>query len=145
MNVANIFIFLDVFQISHEILGYNLDKNLDKPIWTDPTIIAHLVSKREREIQIYILKLGFLQGLERTSMAEKRPIDLFFYDQLNRMQDSLPIKLTVDCSKFDNYYSDTASSKANNCSDHLISPIEHCIRTKWNDAQIDWNGTDPLL
>ena len=82
-------------------------------------------------------------GLERTSVAEKRPIDLFFYDQLNRtsMQDSLPIKLTVDCTKIDFCHDTTAK----NHSEHLISPIEHCIRTKWNDAQIDWNGTDPLL
>jgi len=83
------------------------------------------------------------KGLERTSVAEKRPIDLFFYDQLNRtsMQDSLPIKLTVDCTKIDFCHDTTAKNR----SEHLISPIEHCIRTKWNDAQIDWNGTDPLL
>ena len=83
-------------------------------------------------------------GLEKTSVAEKSPIDLFFYDQLNRtsMQDSsLPIKLTVDCTKFDFCH----NTNAKNPSEHLISPIEHCIRTKWNDAQIDWNGTDPLL
>ena len=79
--------------------------------------------------------------MEKTSRAEKNPIDLFFYDQLNRtsMQDSLPIKLTVDCTQFDYF------NTAKNNSEHLISPIEHCIRTKWNDAQINWNGADPLL
>ena len=58
------------------------------------------------------------------------------------MQDSLPIKLTVDCSS---YYFENTANNAKTCSDHLISPIEHCIRTKWNDAQINWNGADPLL
>lgn len=27
----------------------------------------------------------------------------------------------------------------------LIPPLEHCIRTKWKGAVIEWNGTEPLL
>uniref|UniRef100_A0A0B6ZB67 Deubiquitinating enzyme MINDY-3/4 conserved domain-containing protein n=2 Tax=Arion vulgaris TaxID=1028688 RepID=A0A0B6ZB67_9EUPU len=29
--------------------------------------------------------------------------------------------------------------------DDLVPPLEHCIRTKWEDAEIDWNGTEPIL
>ena len=27
----------------------------------------------------------------------------------------------------------------------LVPPLEETLRTKWKDAAIDWNGTDPLL
>lgn len=81
----------------------------------------------------FTVLFGTQRGLQRSSMADKRPIDLYYYDQLNRAQESL-IKLTIDCSKL---------SRGNTSS--LISPIEHCIRTKWLDASIDWNGAEPLL
>ncbi len=29
--------------------------------------------------------------------------------------------------------------------DHLIPPLEKCIRTKWKHAKIFWNGVEPLL
>ena len=32
-----------------------------------------------------------------------------------------------------------------NQAESLISPIEHCIRTKWTESVIDWNGSEPLL
>ncbi len=29
--------------------------------------------------------------------------------------------------------------------DDLIPPLEHCIRTKWKNASVDWNHTEPIL
>ena len=63
--------------------------------------------------------------------------DLFYYDQLSRIQDKI-IKLTIDCST-------NASNNAVSNDEHLVSPIEHCLRTKWRDANIDWNGSEPIL
>ena len=63
--------------------------------------------------------------------------DLFYYDQLSRIQDKI-IKLTIDCS------TNTGHNVVSN-DEHLVSPIEHCLRTKWRDAKIDWNGSEPIL
>ena len=63
--------------------------------------------------------------------------DLFYYDQLSRIQDKI-IKLTIDCS------TNTSNNAVSN-DEHLVSPIEHCLRTKWRDANIDWNGSEPIL
>ena len=27
----------------------------------------------------------------------------------------------------------------------LVSPIEYCVKTKWTDSIVDWNGSEPLL
>ena len=29
--------------------------------------------------------------------------------------------------------------------DDLVPPLEHCIRTKWRDAGVDWNGSERIL
>ena len=62
-------------------------------------------------------------------------IDFWYYDGLAR-QESL-IKLTVDQG--------TVGEDARHASRELVSPIEHCLRTKWSGAQISWNGAEPIL
>ncbi|KAL5007676.1 hypothetical protein ScPMuIL_016482 [Solemya velum] len=64
----------------------------------------------------------------------ERHFDLYYYDGLARQQEE--IKLTVDTT---NRFFKPPSE------DELIPPLELCIRTKWADAEIDWNGTEPLL
>ncbi|KAK7488708.1 hypothetical protein BaRGS_00020005 [Batillaria attramentaria] len=65
--------------------------------------------------------------------AERR-FDLFYYDGLARQQEE--IKLTISTtSKFFRAPSE----------DDLVPPLEHCIRTKWSGAEIDWNGYEPIL
>ncbi|KAL8560389.1 hypothetical protein ACOMHN_006120 [Nucella lapillus] len=65
--------------------------------------------------------------------AERR-FDLFYYDGLARQQEE--IRLTV-CT--------TGSSFHPPSEEDLIPPLEHCIRTKWPGADIDWNGYEPIL
>ena len=62
-------------------------------------------------------------------------LDFWYYDGLAK-QESL-INLTVD--------QETQKSQASYDSRELVSPIEHCLRTKWTDATISWNGADPIL
>lgn len=81
----------------------------------------------------FTVLFGLSRGLEETSKAEKTPIDLFYYDQLNRTHEA-PIKLTIQVGQ-----------ELIEPNRGIVSPIEHCIRTKWRDAIIDWNGTEPLL
>ena len=64
-------------------------------------------------------------------------LELYYYDQLSRIQDK-PIKLTIDCTN-------TNIRDKTEENDHMVSPIEHCLRTKWRDARIDWNGSEPIL
>nr|XP_022286983.1 probable ubiquitin carboxyl-terminal hydrolase MINDY-4 isoform X1 [Crassostrea virginica] len=66
--------------------------------------------------------------------AERR-FDLYYYDGLARQQEE--IKLTINT--VDVGYQPPSSE------DDLVPPLELCIRTKWNGAQVDWNGTEPLL
>ncbi|XP_072028596.1 probable ubiquitin carboxyl-terminal hydrolase MINDY-4 [Amphiura filiformis] len=64
--------------------------------------------------------------------AERR-FDLYYYDGLARQQEE--IKLSID----------TTQSCPSHDEDDLVPPLEHCIRTKWNDAVVDWNGSEPIL
>ncbi|XP_071803789.1 probable ubiquitin carboxyl-terminal hydrolase MINDY-4 [Asterias amurensis] len=63
----------------------------------------------------------------------ERRFDLYYYDGLSRQQDE--IRLSIDTTQ--------------NCPDHndddLVPPLEHCIRTKWPDAVVNWNNTEPIL
>lgn len=74
-----------------------------------------------------------VQGVQNTNLADRQSIQLMFYDGL-AMQDEL-VKLTVDCSK----------SEFCNDDEDLVPPLEHCIRTKWRDAYVNWNGHPKIL
>lgn len=65
--------------------------------------------------------------------AEKR-FDLYYYDGLARQQDE--IRLTVDTN---------SRTFVLPSEEELVPPIDHCIRTKWEGAEVNWNGTEPLL
>ncbi|CAH3185740.1 unnamed protein product, partial [Porites lobata] len=66
------------------------------------------------------------------SRLEKK-FDLYYYDGLARQDEEL--RLTVDTTKECPEYKDT----------DLVPPLEHCIRTRWKNAVIDWNGSEPIL
>ena len=81
----------------------------------------------------FTVLFGFNMNL--VSNDNHTPIfDLYYYDGLAN-QDEI-IKLTVNTSA-------VFSDKRLNV--NLIPPLEHCIRTKWSKAAIDWNDTEPLL
>uniref|UniRef100_A0A8C2TE94 Ubiquitin carboxyl-terminal hydrolase MINDY n=1 Tax=Coturnix japonica TaxID=93934 RepID=A0A8C2TE94_COTJA len=70
-----------------------------------------------------------LQGDWKT----ERRFDLYYYDGLANQEEE--IRLTVDTTQM------CTEDKEND----LTPPLEHCIRTKWQGAVIDWNGTEPIL
>ena len=126
-------------------------------------------------------------GREKTSSADRGPVDLYYYDGLAR-QEHL-VRLTVNCSEFYERPRD----------EDLVPPLEHCIRlffpyhtemakkcvlgcvilpvaalarsrnlgqtllansvlfssniviffqrnrTKWREANVDWNGSEKIL
>ncbi|XP_061443612.1 probable ubiquitin carboxyl-terminal hydrolase MINDY-4 isoform X2 [Rhineura floridana] len=63
----------------------------------------------------------------------ERRFDLYYYDGLANQQDE--IRLSIDTSQ------PYTEEKEND----LIPPLEHCIRTKWKGAAVNWNGTEPIL
>ncbi|XP_075070535.1 putative ubiquitin carboxyl-terminal hydrolase MINDY-4 [Mixophyes fleayi] len=64
--------------------------------------------------------------------AERR-FDLYYYDGLANQQEE--IRLTLD----------TTRTCTDDIENDLIPPLEYCIRTKWKGANVDWNGTEPIL
>ena len=109
------------------VVGENL-KSPTYPIW--------LVCSESH----FTVLFGLSLGLERTTLADRRPIELYYYDQLSRLTDK-PIKFTIDCTNTRKMGGFEPKSE----DDYMVSPIEHCLRTKWRDAHVDWNGSEPIL
>ncbi|XP_060606069.1 probable ubiquitin carboxyl-terminal hydrolase MINDY-4 [Ruditapes philippinarum] len=65
--------------------------------------------------------------------AEKR-FDLYYYDGLARQQEEIKLTILTNSRSF-----------VQPSDEELVPPIDHCIRTKWEGAEVDWNGTEPLL
>ncbi|XP_063964992.1 probable ubiquitin carboxyl-terminal hydrolase MINDY-4 [Lytechinus pictus] len=63
----------------------------------------------------------------------ERHFDLYYYDGLAKQQEE--IRLTID----------TTQTCPASDDDELIPPLEHCIRTKWPEAVVNWNGSEPIL
>lgn len=63
----------------------------------------------------------------------EKKFDLYYYDGLARQEEE--IKLTIDTTRECPDYKDT----------DLVPPLEHCIRTRWKNAVVDWNGSEPIL
>ncbi|XP_074055380.1 putative ubiquitin carboxyl-terminal hydrolase MINDY-4 isoform X2 [Macrotis lagotis] len=77
-----------------------------------------------------------LFSLQRDLLSDwkvERIFDLYYYDGLANQQGE--IRLTID----------TTQSLPRDQEKDLIPPLEHCIRTKWKEAFVDWNGTEPIL
>ncbi|XP_014901225.1 protein FAM188B isoform X2 [Poecilia latipinna] len=79
-----------------------------------------------------------LFGLKRellTNQDEDLEFDLYYYDGLASQQEE--IRLTVSVGKL--------AQKHQEVDADLIPPLELCIRTRWKDASVNWNETEPIL
>ncbi|CAL1593608.1 unnamed protein product [Knipowitschia caucasica] len=76
-----------------------------------------------------------LFGLQRELLTSHlKEFDLYYYDGLSNQQEEIRLSVCVDRSA---PCSDEASE--------LIPPLELCIRTRWKDAAVNWNDTEPIL
>ncbi|XP_062854314.1 probable ubiquitin carboxyl-terminal hydrolase MINDY-4 isoform X2 [Trichomycterus rosablanca] len=64
------------------------------------------------------------------------PFDLYYYDGLANQQE--PIRLTV-------YPDSPVKPPDSNDNSDLTPPLELCIRTRWADAAVSWNQSEPIL
>ena len=69
-----------------------------------------------------------------------RPFDLIYYDELARQQDD--IILTVEPGK---YVSGSKMGRDGRQHEEHVIPIDSVIRTKWKNANINWNGRTVIL
>ncbi|CAB1444712.1 unnamed protein product [Pleuronectes platessa] len=77
-----------------------------------------------------------LFGLQRELLTDPDrdlEFDLYYYDGLANQQEEIRLTVSVGQS--------TMSSQ----DPDLIPPLEHCIRTRWTDAYVSWNDTEPIL
>ncbi|XP_035655040.1 probable ubiquitin carboxyl-terminal hydrolase MINDY-4 isoform X1 [Oncorhynchus keta] len=63
--------------------------------------------------------------------------DLYYYDGLANQQEEICLTVFVGTSGI--------SAGCQGVDTDLIPPLEHCIRTKWKDAIVNWNDTEPIL
>eukprot|EP00933_Yihiella_yeosuensis_P063741 TRINITY_DN66981_c0_g1_i1.p1 TRINITY_DN66981_c0_g1~~TRINITY_DN66981_c0_g1_i1.p1 ORF type:complete len:382 (-),score=50.35 TRINITY_DN66981_c0_g1_i1:85-1230(-) len=64
-----------------------------------------------------------------------KPLDLYYFDQLARQSES--IRLTVVPKQLPGHLTTGF--------EETESMIDRCIRTKWKDASVDWNGSEIIL
>jgi len=72
--------------------------------------------------------------------SQSRPFDLVYYDELARQQDD--IILTVEPGK---YVSGGRRGADGRTHKEITIPIDSVIRTKWPQANINWNGRTVIL
>ncbi|CAN0154358.1 unnamed protein product [Ectocarpus sp. 12 AP-2014] len=83
---------------------------------------------------------GHGTGGRETDGAEA--FDLEYYDGLGRQDET--IRLTVN-QRHDGGDGSPPLTIDNEANDTLIPPLDLVIRTRWPEATVDWNGTDPIL
>ena len=76
----------------------------------------------------YSLMFSFAKTHQDTWDAE---FDVYYYDQLANQNDIY--RITIDPKSTDPIPDED---------EVLVSEIEHCLRTRWNGAGVDWNGKD---
>ncbi|XP_059922548.1 probable ubiquitin carboxyl-terminal hydrolase MINDY-4 [Gadus macrocephalus] len=64
-----------------------------------------------------------------------REFDLYYYDGLANQQQEIRLSVSVGLA---------AAFREDN-DPELTPPLEQCIRTKWKDAIVRWNDTEPIL
>ncbi|XP_066912043.1 probable ubiquitin carboxyl-terminal hydrolase MINDY-4 [Clytia hemisphaerica] len=67
-------------------------------------------------------------------VTKNSTFDLFYFDGLGQQDEEIRLSITPDGLK-----------KVLNDDIDLIPPLDSCIRTKWKNALVSWNDTDPLL
>lgn len=61
--------------------------------------------------------------------------ELYYFDQLARQSERIRLTVKPNC----------LPARLTTGFEESESMIDRCIRTKWKDAEIDWNGTEPIL
>ena len=75
-----------------------------------------------------------LFGLNVFTTLGEDTFELYYFDGLGQQDEEIRLSITPDGLK-----------KVLNEDKDLIPPIDLCIRTKWKNASVSWNGTDPIL
>ncbi|KAJ3126815.1 hypothetical protein HK098_007109 [Nowakowskiella sp. JEL0407] len=74
-------------------------------------------------------------------LSPTRNIDLIYYDGLANQDSEMKLTLSV----LPRIKNGRFLSNSREVEDSDVPPLELCIGTKWTNAVVDWNGTDPIL
>lgn len=85
----------------------------------------------------FTVVFGLHRGDEVTSTADRKVVDLIYYDELGRQDE--PVRIGIESSTASGHFFTSKNESG------IVSPIEHCLRTKWTDAKITWKSGDPVL
>jgi|EP01049_Picozoa_sp_SAG25_P010666 hypothetical protein len=116
-----------------------------------------------QELPIFVIcsesHYSVLFGVDRALCATKitvEPFDLYYYDELGRQDErircdsarcnvcTIMVLPTGTLTTARSLTVDPEPATPPTTHD-LTPPLEHCIRTRWPGASVDWNGTDELL
>ena len=141
-NKRNEIGFLSLFEHYNSVQVGSYYKTPKYPIW--------VVCSESHFSVVFALRRDILNDWK----AETR-FDLFYYDGLANQEEQ--IRLTLSGSSYGSYNnkkpaslsflenSSGSSSKKKSNEKQLVPPLELVLRTKWEDANIDWNGVQPIL
>merc|ERR1712224_598245 len=113
--------FLSLFEAFKCIEVGSRYKGPSSPVW--------IVCAESHYTTLFAAELGTDPKLDSV------PVDLFYFDQLARQSE--PLKLSVRPNALPPHLSTGF--------EETESMIDRCIRTKWKEATVDWNGSDPIL
>jgi hypothetical protein len=96
---------------------------------------------KEPEVSIWVVcsesHFSVLFSPKQVSTANPGTHDLHYYDGLSKQDEQIILTVTrkvgTDKLPVQDFHKD------------MTPPLEHCIRTRWPGASVDWNGTDPIL
>ena len=75
-----------------------------------------------------------LFGLDDLTTSGEDTFDLYYFDGLGQQDEEIRLSIIPNGLK-----------RVLNEDKDLIPPIDLCIRTKWKNASVSWNSTDPIL
>uniref|UniRef100_A0A0C3TJK1 Deubiquitinating enzyme MINDY-3/4 conserved domain-containing protein n=1 Tax=Guillardia theta (strain CCMP2712) TaxID=905079 RepID=A0A0C3TJK1_GUITC len=133
--------FFSLFEHYRSIEVGSLLKNPKYPVWVvcseSHFSVFFSANLDALEVIVYDTITASLLSIWQNSEGSKE-IDLYYYDELAKQDET--IRLSVSWKNSNSH----CGKGPMDPSIDLTPPLEHCIRTKWPQAVVDWNGSDPV-
>ena len=78
-------------------------------------------------------------SLKTLSKKDDDAVHLFYYDELANQDETIHLTVNLNAGIKDEF------KHGDDDEEDLIPPLDRCIRTKWREASVDWNGTEAIL
>lgn len=71
--------------------------------------------------------------------------DLYYYDGLAKQDEQIKLTLSSAKENEDPFFKIFNKAKKSDKEKELIPPLELVLKTKWKEASVNWNSTEPIL